>query len=282
MERLKLISFLILLVIVVALYGLSLRLKKTFKRESALGLERTGTLSSDIITEKDLQHLPQIVSKYLHYAGVVGNKKVNNMRVVLEGRIRSNPESGWMKLTSVQYNFFDIPTRVFYIKASKVGIPAIGLHLYKNGKATFMVKILGLLKVVDAKGEKLDQAETVTVLNDMCLLAPATLISEKIQWEVIDSLSVNATFTNDHITISAELVFNEKGELINFISNDRYETDGKKYNNYPWLTPVKEYKELNGFRFCAEVSTDYQRTDTTFSYGEFRIKEVEYNCKELE
>jgi hypothetical protein len=269
------------LVIVIALYRYSQNMKKTFKKEVAIGLERTGTLSSDFITEKDLEHLPKIVSKYLHYVGVVGNRKVYNMRVVLEGRIRSNPENSWMKLISKQYNFFDIPTRIFYIKASKVGIPAIGLHLYKNGKATFMVKLLGLIKVVDAKGEKLDQAETVTVFNDMCLLAPATLISKKIQREVVDSISVNAKFTNDNITISAQLVFNEKGELINFISNDRYETDGKKYNNYPWLTPVKEYKEFNGFRLCSEVSTDYQRTDTTFSYGEFRVKEIEYNCKEL-
>jgi hypothetical protein len=170
---------------------------------------------------------------------------------------------------------------VIYIKARKSGIPAIGLHIYKYEKATFVVRLMGLFKVIDAKGNKLDQGETVTVFNDMCLLAPSTLISSNIKWEVIDSLSVMAKYTNESITISARLLFNEKGEIVNFISNDRYETDGKKYNNYPWLTPVKEYKEFNGFKLCSEASADYQRPDKTYSYAEFKVKEVEYNCKEL-
>jgi len=256
-------------------------MKQTFKNESLNGLERTSKLPIEIIKESDLEHLPLIVRKYLNYVGVVGKEKVYSMRVVLEGKIRSNPDDSWMKLTSKQYNFFDNPTRVFYIKAIKVGLPVIGLHLYKNEKASFVVKLLGLIKVVDANGDKLDQAETVTVFNDMCLLAPATLISKKIQWNEIDSLTVDAKFTNRNITIGARLFFNEEGELINFVSNDRFETNGKEYNNYPWLTPVKKYNQISNYKLCSEVSTEYERPDMTFSYGEFQVKEIEYNCKEL-
>jgi hypothetical protein len=277
----KLLFAFILLAIGIVLLGYSQNMKQTFKNESLTGIERTSTLPLEIVKESDLEQLPLIVRKYLSYVGVVGKEKVYNMRVVLEGRIRSNPGDSWMKLTSKQYNFFDNPTRVFYIKATKVGLPVLGLHLYKNEKASFVVKLLGLIKVVDANGDKLDQAETVTVFNDMCLLAPATLISEKIQWDEIDSLTVDAKFTNRNITIGARLFFNEAGELINFVSNDRFDTNGKEYNNYPWLTPVKKYKQIRDYKLCTEVSTDYQRPDTTFSYGEFRLKEIEYNCKEL-
>jgi hypothetical protein len=270
---------LIFLIVGIILVGYSQKMKRTFKKESSIGLARTSKLLPELVTESDLEHLPLVVQKYLKHVGVVGREKVYNMRVVLEGKIRSNPEDGWMNLTSEQYNFFDIPTRVFYIKAAKAGIPALGLHLYKNEKATFTVQLLGLIKLIDAKGDKLDQAETVTVFNDMCLLAPATLISNNIQWTEIDTLTAEAKFTNGNITIGARLHFNEAGELINFVSNDRYETDGKKYINNPWLTPVKKYNQINGYNLCSEVSTDYQRKDTTFSYGEFRIKEIEYNCK---
>lgn len=277
----KLLFAFILLAIAIVLLGYSQNMKQTFKNETLTGLKRTSKLPLEIVKESDLEHLPLIVRKYLSYVGVVGKEKVYNMRVVLEGRIRSNPGDSWMKLTSKQYNFFDNPTRVFYIKATKVGLPVLGLHLYKNEKASFVVKLLGLIKVVDANGDKLDQAETVTVFNDMCLLAPATLISEKIQWDEIDSLTVDANFTNRNITIGARLFFNEAGELINFVSNDRFETNGKEYNNYPWLTPVKKYNQIRDFKLCSEVSTDSQRPDTTFSYGEFRVKEIEYNCKKL-
>ena len=256
-------------------------MKKTFKDEAVIGIERTGHLSPDIITEDDLKHLPPVVNKYLHYVGVVGKEKVHSMRALCKGKIRSNPGDSWMNLTSEQYNFFDDPTRIFYIRASKTRIPVVGLHLYKNVSASMTIKLLGLIKVVDARGPEMNQAETVTILNDMCLLAPATLISKNIQWEEVDSLSVRAKYTNGNITISAILYFNDKGEIVNFISNDRYALEGKTYKIYPWLSPIKGYTEINGIKLVSQASVEYQRPDTTFSYGEFTLKEVEYNCKEI-
>jgi hypothetical protein len=96
------------------------------------------------------------------------------------------------------------------------------------------IKIAGLFRVVDAKGFEMNRGETVTIFNDMCLLAPSTLTDRRIEWEIIDPRCVKAIFTNGEISIVATLIFNEKGEIINFISPDRYETaDGKNYKNYP-------------------------------------------------
>jgi hypothetical protein len=257
-------------------------MKKLYKTEVRAGLNRISTLKPCIITESDLQHLPPIVKKYFNYAGVVGKDNLFNARMKFEGRIRSKPGESWMTFASEQYNFFDKPTRIFYIKANKMGIPAKGLHLYKDEKAIMVIKLAGLFKVVDAKGFEMNQGETVTLFNDMCCMAPATLIDKNIQWEILDSLTVKARYKNGNIVISAKLVFNEKGELINFISNDRFETvDGKIYNNYPWSTPIKKYTDLNGMKVASSASTIYHRTDFDFCYGEFVLKEIEYNCKEL-
>jgi hypothetical protein len=200
------------------------------------------------------------------------------MRVEFEGVIRGKPKDGWMKFKSVQYNFFDEPTRAFYIIARKMGIPAFGLHLYKNTSAMMVIKLAGLFKIVEAKGPKMDQSETVTVFNDMCTMAPASLISKNIQWEEVDSNTVKAKFTSGSITIGATLIFNEKGQLINFISNDRYEcADGIHYYNYPWITPVTNYKEINGYNLFTFGKTIYQRPDVDFCYGEFNLSYIAYN-----
>ena len=257
-------------------------MKKVYKREVDVGLNRTSSIEPSIITDSDLQHLPPIIKKYLNYAGVVGKEKVLNVRIKFEGKIRSKPEDSWITFTSEQYNFFDKPTRIFYIEAYKMGIPVKGIHLYKDEKATMVIRLAGLFKVVDAKGEEMNQGETVTVFNDMCCMTPATLIDKNIQWEIKDSVTVKARYTNGNITISATLVFNEKGELINFISNDRFETnDGKIYKNYPWSTPIKEYRDFNGIRTASSASTIYHRPDSDFCYGEFVMKEIEYNCKKF-
>jgi len=258
-------------------------MKKTYENEVKIGLNRTKLTKPEILTEADIQHLPEVVQKYLRYVGVIGKEKVINFRLEFEGGIRSNPGDDWMKLSSVQYNFFDKPTRIFYIKARKMGIPAVGIHLYKNETAIMHIKLAGLFTVADAKGPEMNQGETVTVFNDMCFMAPATLIDKNIKWEPIDSLSVKAHFTNGSITISATLFFNETGELINFSSNDRYETkDGKTYKNYPWITPVVGgYVEVNGYRLPKGAKVIYIHPEGEFCYGEFFLKNVEYNCNTL-
>ena len=78
------------------------------------------------------------------------------------------------------------------------------------------VKAAGLVSVVDVSGNEMDQGETVTMFNDMCVMAPATLIDPSIVWEPVDASTARATFTNAGHAIRAELSFNEAGELTNF------------------------------------------------------------------
>jgi hypothetical protein len=257
-------------------------MKKKYQKAVLEALERTKDSKNEILEEQDLQHLPAIVQKYLRYVGVVGKEKIINFCAECKGGIRSNPQDEFMTLKSVQYNFTDKPTRLFYIVAKKKGVPAVGVHLYKNEQAIFQIKIVGLIKVVDAKGPEMNQGETVTVFNDMCFMAPATLIDKNISWEIVEPLIVNAKFTNGAITIGATLYFNDKGELINFISYDRFETtDGTTYKNYPWITPVAGYKDINGYRLVSSAKLIYKRPDENFCYGEFELVNIEYNCREL-
>ena len=254
-------------------------MKRRFKKAACQEFERTKNMIPELLTESDMEHLPEIVKNYIRYTGFIGREKILNFRSECKGGIRFNPDEENMPLKSVQYNFLDLHSRFFYIVAKKKGIPAVGLHLYHKAKAVFQIKILGLFPVVDAKGPRMDQGETVTILNDMVFMAPGALIDKRIQWEVTDNLSVKAIFTNDHIKISAVLFFNEKGHLINFISNDRFETNGKEYHNYPWETPAIAYKDFDDYRLPFQAKLIYKRPEGDFCYGEFELSSIKYNCK---
>lgn len=256
-------------------------MKNRFKKAVRFQLDRTKSYKTELLNENDMAHLPEIVKKYIRYTGFVNKEKILNFRAEFKGGIRFKPGEEYMPLKSVQYNFLDVHARLFYIVAKKKGIPAVGLHLYQDAKAIFKIKLFGLFTVVDAFGPKMDQGETVTVLNDMCFIAPGALIDKGIQWETIDDLTVNAIFTNGSIKVGAVLHFTGEGKLINFISNDRYETNGREYINNPWETPVTEYKEINGYRLPSKAELIYKRPEGDFGYGEFTLESIEYNCKEL-
>ena len=256
-------------------------MKKTYKKAVLEGLERTRNIKNEVLTDEDIQHLPAIVQKYLHYSGSVGKEKISNFRAEFSGGIRSKSTEDFMPLKSVQYNFTDKPTRLFYIVAKKKGIPAKGIHLYKDQTAIMLIKILGFFTVVDAKGKEMNQGETVTLFNDMCFMAPPSLIDPNIEWKEIDNITVDARFTNGNISIGATLFFNEDGKLVNFLSNDRFETtDGKTFKNYPWITPVTDYTNINGYRLPSAAKLIYKHPDEDLYYGEFNLINIEYNCKD--
>jgi hypothetical protein len=188
-----------------------------FKEDVKKHITQTNTPKNNILTEADIISLPAPVQKYIRYAGAVNKSKVKSMKIVFTGEMRDKRKD-FFKFNSVQYNFFDNPARLFFMKAKMFGTTVHGYHCYQNATATMQVKLLGLFNVVNVKGNEMNKAETVTMFNDMCLLAPATLIVNRIEWTAIDSLSAAATFTNGKNRITATLYFNEKGQLINFIS----------------------------------------------------------------
>ena len=51
--------------------------------------------------------------------------------------------------------------------------------------ATMRVKVASALTIVDAKGTEMDEAETVTLFNDLCVFAPGALIDRRIQWQEV-------------------------------------------------------------------------------------------------
>jgi len=263
------IANVIMLAAIILNYG-SYRFEKGYQNDVKENLQRTNMLKTDLLTETDLLLLPEPVQRYLKYAGVLNKPKPKNIRIVFEGQMREKGKE-FFAFTCEQYNFFDEPSRLFFMKATMKGFTVPGYHRYRNATALMDISLFGLFPVVKKAGKDMDQAETVTLFNDMCMMAPATLIDKRITWQAIDCNSAKATFTNHVITISAILYFNEKGHLVDFISNDR------DVNHYPFSTPVSNYKNINGINIMTYGEAIWHYPDGKFVYGKFNLKEVEYN-----
>ncbi len=264
--------------LIIALTGFAnWKFKNTYliKRKEGFDLKSTPV---DLLTQQDLLPLPLIIRKYIEYTGAIGKPKINNLEARFKAHIRSYHAKEWIILNVIQNNFIDPSRRLFYMSGTMKHLPVAGLHLYKDGKAKMDIRLFSAYKVQYQDGPEMDTAETVTIFNDMCCLAPASLIDPRIQWGETNDQSIKASFTNQGITIHAILYFNNEGRLINFKSKDRYarQEDGSM-KLMTWSTPLANYMDYHGYRLAQNGKAMYTYPDGDFCYGEFELTEINYN-----
>ena len=236
--------------------------------------------SGSLVTDADLAHLPQPVAGYVRAAGAVGRPHVVGFRAAISGRIRAGADKPWMRWIGEQTNTLGpSPSRVFFMDATMKGLPTDVLHAYVGPTATMQVRVASLKTVIDARGPEMDQAETVTLLNDLCVLAPAALVDAPIEWTPIDDHQVGATFTNAGHTVSAVLTFNDDHELVDFVSDDRLASsaDGRTFTPRTWSTPITDYRSFDGRRLGALGHGRWHPADEpSFDYLEFHVDRISY------
>lgn len=253
--------------------------RAAFEQRSAVGLTRVHALPApSVITEADLAPLPAPVARYLRVAGFVGQPRTLSYRLRFRGRIRGGADEPWMEFTAEQRSFADAPTRLFLMDATMFGLPVQSFHRFEGEHASFQVRIAGLIPMVDARGEDLDRAETVTLFNDMCLLAPATLLSPSVTWEPIDDRSARARFTHAGRTVSALLTFDGEGMLRDFVSDDRLRAsrDGTRFTPQRFSTPVHEVRSFGAQRLMGRADARWHPPEGELVYGEFELLEISF------
>lgn len=231
------------------------------------------------VTEADLVRLPVVVAHYVRNSGAVGRPRVVGFRTRMHGRIRSAPGAAWMPFTGEQVNTVGHDsTRLFSMDAVMGGLPVDVLHTFVGPEARMQVRLLGAVSMVDVTGPEMARSETVTMFNDLCVMAPAALVDESIEWREIDGHRVEGTYSNGVETVTATLVFDDEGDLIDFVSDDRSraEANGTTFVRTRWSTPLSAYREFEGRRVSTDDQGRWHLPDGTFTYLEFVLDEITY------
>jgi len=277
-----------LILLLGVVYGLAAQGPWSFRAEYERRVEAhrpTGTETSTgpdapRLTEADLVPLPEPIRRYLRATGSVGRPLPRAVRTTWRGRIRGGPEEPWMPFTAEQYNVVDPAARFFLMDARRTGLPVDVLHAFAGDSATMRVRLLSLLPMVDAAGPEMDQGESVTLFNDLALLAPATLAGSQVRWEPLDERSARGTYVGGAVPVQAVLHVNEAGELVDFVSDDRLAAspDGTSFEPRGWSTPVGGYRSFDGLRLLGRGEGRWHPADASdFVYIELELLSVEHD-----
>ncbi len=227
------------------------------------------------LTEADLGHLPDPVQRYLRRAGAVGKPPVAMVHTIFDATLYNAPSTPGMSGPAHQIDVIDPPRRLFFMTTRMNGLPVAVLHDYKPEGAMMRARAARLVNVVDISGPDLARTETVTFLNDLCVFAPSALVRPEFQWTPVDDTHASVTYTAAPHRVAATLVFDQNGDLVNFVSDDRGELqpDGS-LKVQRWTTPLSDYREFEGRRVAMRGEAIWHREQGPFTYGNFSLRTV--------
>ncbi len=250
----------------------------TFKKSARSEAEQLfkNSKMAEIVTEEDVKDLPKPVQRYLKYTQIIGKEKINFVRLKQDGYFRMKEDQGWMPIEAEQYFNADSVEFIWIAKAKFA--PLLSIYAkdeFIDGKGNLVVKLLGLIKVVDAKGYEVDHGELLRFLAE-CIWFPSAFLNDYIEWESIDNDSAKATINYRGISASAVFYFNEKGEVTSITAKRYREVDGK-FVLEDWEGRVLEYEKFNGIVVPSGVDIIWKLKSGDFCYDKIGIIDIEYN-----
>lgn len=231
--------------------------------------------ASGLVTQADLELLPEPARRYLRFMGVVGVRRDWSFRLAFTGRFRRTPGEPWMKCEAWQYNSRLAVARVFYIRLRFGGlVPVLGRDTYAQGHGRMLIKLLDLFTIADGIDEEYDIGELVTYLNDAALIAPSMLLVPECSCSHVDGNSFDLSLTDHGRTVTARVFVDERGAPVDFSTTDRFYADPKHYKQLErtrWTTPIEGWQEVGGRPVPTRAQAIWHLPAGPFPYADFTL-----------
>jgi hypothetical protein len=271
---LKYILALIILAVIIAGYSVwSFNLKAGSDIE-ALFLE--ANTNSMVITEKMLYDLPAPVQRWLIHCGVVGREEIQTVYLKQTGKMKLNPgQDNWIKSEAEQSFNAIKPQFAWRVRTSMFGLPVVGRDDFVNGKGKMLIKLAGLIPVVNLSDDpRLNESTLQRYLGEI-IWFPTAALSPYITWEAIDDSSARATMEYSETKGSAIFYFDENGEPARVLMSRYRDINDKEPTD--WEADIKRVERVNGIVVPVEVEASWLPEEGKFTWYSFEVHDVRYN-----
>jgi len=281
MRKILLILGVVIVIIILFITISKILFDKKVTKEIDILTEEGSKAPSKTFSLNDLEGLPEPVQRYFKYALKDGQEHIKFVRLKQIGEFRMKENQGWMPIKAEQYFTTENPAFIWQVKLTMASFIWIeGRDMYYKCKGNMLIKLLSIITVADAKGSEMDISSLIRFLSEAPWFPTALLPSDYIEWKEIDSNSAQVVIKDNGYTASGIFTFNEKGEIIKFVTNDRYmEVDGK-YFKEQWGGYYRNYQEVDGMKIPIEAEVEWNLSDRDLQYVKLKITDIQYNITE--
>ena len=125
----------------------------------------------------------------------------------------------------------------------------------------------------------MDEGETVTLCNDLCLRAPAALINARGTWQPVDRNRLHQRQT--HVDRGTRLQRRPRARRLRLRRPAaRASPVGTKLTPQRWSTPVRDYRTIDSRRVSTHGEACWHASgpDGEFAYTEVNVDDITFNA----
>jgi hypothetical protein len=194
----------------------------------------------------EISGLPAPVIRYFEYALTPGQPLVRSSRVEQSGEFASRPGK-WAPFTAVEH--FSVFPPGFVWDARIRMAPLLNANVrdsYVGGEGVMHGSLGGMLSVVDQRGTvEMATSTLLRYLAEAPWTPTALLPASGVLWEAIDRSSARASITDSGITVSMDVRFGTRGEIVEINALRHRDLAGEQVLT-PWRGVFGDYQRVEG------------------------------------
>jgi hypothetical protein len=216
-----------------------------------------------------LVDLPAPVQRYFRHVLKPGQPYLRSVRLRHDGQFKTDLKKDWIAIRGEEYFRADTPHYIWIGQTTWFS----ARDQYVAGRGSLTVRLLGVLPIVQGSGPSFDQGELLRWLAEAVWFPTSLLPGGKAVWSPVDDYSATLTLTDQGLTVSCLMSFNEKNELVR-CQAQRYSDETHLET---WLCRLSDYHDWHGLRVPTQASAAWVIDDEELPYARFILRDIEYD-----
>jgi hypothetical protein len=184
----------------------------------------------------------------------------------------------WRPLRARQRFTVDPPSFVWDARITMAPfVPVYVRDSYRDGHGSMRAELLGLYPIVSQHDRpELDAGALHRYLAESVWLPWALMPSARVRWEPVSDRAARVFLADGRTGVSLEFRFDEKGDVSEIFTPERFAENNGRYTPEPWLVRCEEYAEFDGVRIPVACSVEWQLASGPLPYWRGRITSARY------
>ena len=257
-----------ILALLALLFGLALWVRMTFLGSLAKHAEKIERSNS--ATYDEPSELPPVVRRYLDRVGIDEGRTATHAFFEQKGQMKLSPDGDWIDFTAEQWMAVDHSAFLWWpTMAMPVG-SIVGTDRL-DGDAQLEMRIFGVIPVAKDTSSGLIEGELARYLAELPWNPAALAGNEALELEQLDDQRVRVTASQNGISSSVTLTFNEEGDIVSSYAEERPRDSSPYSERHPWGGEFSEYREFDGVRVPTHGEVYWELPDGRYTYWKGEI-----------